>query len=106
MSKKPKTVWVGTIPVAPINAGEHRRLDRQIKNTQEILRKKYPEVHGKEVDWISHGYENGYLFFNVRFMDGKNFAIVCSSTIVTDIVDFSDMTTGDAVIIREYYKPR
>lgn len=69
-------------------------MDRQIKKKQKTLRKKYPEVHGKEVDWISHGYENEYLFLNVRFIDGKNFAIVCGSTIVTDLAVFSDMTIG------------
>ena len=106
MTKKQKTVWVGRTPVTPISAAEHRRLDKRIKKTQEKLRRRYPEVHGKKVDWISHSYEEGYLFFNVRFTDGKNFSILCSPAIVTDIVDFSDMKTGDAVIIREYYKRR
>ena len=64
----------------------------------------YPEVHGKKVDWISHWHEEGYLSFNVRFTDGKNFSILCSPTIVTNVVDFSDVKTGDSVIIREYYK--
>jgi hypothetical protein len=104
MSKKQKTVWVGSTPVTPISAAEHRRLDKRIKKTQEKLRRRYPEVHGKRVDWISHSYEEGYLFFNVRFTDGKNFSILCRPAIVTDIVDFSDMKTGDNVIIREYYK--
>jgi hypothetical protein len=42
--------------------------------------------------WIgfSHWHEEGYLSFNVRFTDGKNFSILCSPTIVTNVVDFSD----------------
>lgn len=105
-TKKPKVVTVNGIAVTPISAAERRRLDRRIKKKHEKLRRRYPEVHGKKVDWISHGYEEGYLYFNVRFTDGKNFSITCSAAIVTNIVDFSDMKTGDDVIIREYYKRR
>ncbi len=72
----------------------------------EKLRRRYPEVHGKKVDWISHWYEEGLCFFSVRFTDGKNFCVACHPEIVTDIVDFSDMKTGDEVSIREYYKRR
>jgi len=59
MTKKPKTVWVGSIPVTPISAAEHRRLEKRIKKKHEKLRRRYPEVHGKKVDWISHSYEEG-----------------------------------------------
>jgi NurA-like 5'-3' nuclease len=97
---------VDGIPVRPMNAAEHRRLDRRIKKKHRKLRRRYPEVHGKKVDWISHWYEEGYLSFNVRFTDGKNFSILCSPTIVTNIVDLSDMKTGNNEIIREYYKRR
>jgi hypothetical protein len=106
MTKKPKTVWAGSIPGRTISPAEHRRLDQRIKKKHEQLRRRYPEIHGKKVDWISHSYEEGLVFFNVRFTDGKNFSITCHPVIVTDIVDFSDMKTGDDVIIREYYQRR
>ena len=106
MTKKPKLVMVDGIPIKPMNAAEHRRLDRRIKKKHQKLRRRYPEVHGKKVDRISHWYEEGYLSFNVRFTDGKNFSILCRPTIVTNIVDFSDMKTGNDEIIREYYKRR
>jgi hypothetical protein len=106
VGKKRKVVWVGSTPITPISAAEHMHLDKRIKKKHEKLRRRYPEVHGKKVDWISHGYEEGYLYFNVRFTDGKNFSISCSPAIVTDFVDFSDMKTGDDVIIREYYRRR
>src|SRR3989442_10983846 len=89
--KKTKVVLVDGIPIKPISPAEHRRLERRIKKKYEKLRRRYPEVHGKKVDWISHGSEEGYLFFSVRFTDGKNFSILCSPIILTDIVDFSDM---------------
>ena len=106
MTKKPEVVVVDGIPIKPISAAEHRRLDRRIKKKHEKLRRCYPEVHGKKVDWISHWYEEGLCFFSVRFTDGKNFCVACHPQIVTDIVDFSDMKTGDEVSIREYYKRR
>ena len=99
-------MMVDGIPVKPISAAEHIRLDKRIEKKHEKLRRRYPELHGKKVDWISHGYKEGYLYFNVRFMDGKEFSISCSPVIVTDFVDFSDMKTGDDVIIREYYRRR
>src|SRR5467141_4227785 len=104
--KKPKAVCDGDTPVTPIAAKERRKIDKSIKEKYEKLRRRYPEVHGKKVDWISHGYEEGYLYFNVRFTDGKNFSISCSPAIVSDFVDFSDMKTGDDIIIREYYHRR
>ena len=104
--KKPKAVMVDGIPIKPISPAEHMRLDRRIKKKYEKLRRRYPEVHGKKVDWISHWYEEGLCFFNVRFTDGKNFSVACHPVIVTDSIDFSDMKTGDDVIIREYYRRR
>jgi hypothetical protein len=106
MTKQPKVVTVEGIPIKPISAAEHKRLERRIKKKHEQMRRQYPEVHGKKVDWISRWYEEGLCFFNVRFTDGKNFSVACHPIIVTDFVDFSDMKTGDEVIIREYYKRR
>ena len=106
MTNKSKVVMVDGIPTKPISAAEHWRLERRIKKKHEKLRRRYPEVHGKTVDWISHWYEEGLCFFNVRFTDGKNFSVACHSLIVTDSVDFSDMKTGDDVVIREYYRRR
>src|SRR5205823_12348379 len=57
-----------------ISPAEHRRLERQIKEKYEKPGRRYPEVHGEEVEWISHWHEEGYLSFNVRFTDVKNVA--------------------------------
>jgi hypothetical protein len=61
--KKSKIVMVDGIPIRPISAAEHRRIDRRIKKKNEKRRKRYREVHGKRVDWISHWIEEGILFF-------------------------------------------
>ena len=107
MTKKgPRVVTVDATPAKPISAAEHRRLDSRIKKKHEKLRKRYPEVHGKKVDWISHWHEEGLCVFEVRFTDGKNFSVVCHGEIVTDNINLSNVKTGDEVIIREYYKRR
>jgi hypothetical protein len=100
--KKSKRVMVDGIPIKPISAAEHRRLDRRIKKKYEKLRKRYRELHGKRVDWISHWVEEGILFFTVRFTDGKCFSVTYSPCVILDSVDFSDMSTGDEVILKQY----
>jgi hypothetical protein len=45
--KKSRIVMVDGIPIKPISAAEHRRIDRRIKAKNEKLRKRYREVHGK-----------------------------------------------------------
>ena len=102
--KKSKAVMVDGTPVKPLSAAERKRLDRQIKRKHEKLRKRYREVHGKKVDWISHWIEEGILFFTVRFMDGKCFSVTYSPCVTLDTVDFSDMSSGDDVILKEYYR--
>src|SRR5208283_947606 len=67
--KKPKIVWVGGTPITPITAKESRRIDKRIRKHREKLRKRYPEVHGKVVDYISHSIDDGTLFFSVAFKD-------------------------------------
>jgi hypothetical protein len=40
----------------------------------------------------------------VRFTDGKCFSVTYSPGVVLDTVDFSDMSTGDERILRQYYQ--
>jgi hypothetical protein len=103
--KKPKIVWVGSTPVSPITAKESRKIEKRIRKRREKLRQRYPEVHGKVVDYISHSIEDGTLFFSVAFNDKTNFSLrfTCEMFIVG--ADFADMRTGDLEMIREYMKP-
>lgn len=102
--KKSKRVIVDGIAIKSLSAAEHRRLDKRIKKKHEKLRNRYREVHGKRVDWISHWIDEGILFFTVRFTDGKCFSVTYSPCVTLDTVDFSDMSTGDNVIVKEYYQ--
>lgn len=103
--KKAKVVWVGSTPITPVSAKECRRIDKRIKKRYERLRKRYPEVHGKVVDFISHSIEDGTLYITVRFKDKTDFSLryACDMSVVG--ADMCDAKTGDFEIIREYMRP-
>ena len=105
MTKKRQT-RVGNVEVTPVTAEEHRRIDRRIKKRYDRLRKRYKEIRGKKVDWIDHHYCEGFLYVGIRFTDGTYFSLEFSPSIVTERIEFSDMSSGDDVIIREYYRRR
>ena len=106
MTKKPKTVRVSNIEVTPITAKERKKLNERIEERYDKLRRRYKEVRGKRVDWISYNYEEGLLYVGIRFMDGTYFSLDFSPQIVTDGVEFSDMSSGDDKILKVYYRRR
>jgi hypothetical protein len=102
---KPKAVQVGNITVAPISAKQQKILEEKIKKRHERLRRRYREVHGKIVDWVSHSLvEDGSLYVSIRFMDKTDFSLQFSPTILTDSIEFSDISTGNFKMIREYHR--
>ena len=103
MKKKPNTVRIGKTEIKPVSAREHKRLENRIRSRHEKLRKKYPEIHGKVVDWISHNVEEDSLYVNIRFKDKTDFSLRFSPRIEPDYVDLSDSSTGDFKLVREYY---
>jgi hypothetical protein len=104
-AKQPKVVWVGSTPITPISTKEHRQLEKRIKKRHEQLRKLYPEVQGKVVDFITHTIEDGTLYFTVRFKDKTAFCLRYTSDMFIVGADLSDWRSGDYHIIREYIKP-
>jgi len=103
MAQKAKA-GVDHISVKPISAAERKRLEKRIQQKHEKLRRRYREVHDKKVDWISHWIEEGILFFTVRFTDGKCFSVTYSPSLILDTVDLSDTSTGDDIILKNYYQ--
>jgi hypothetical protein len=102
---KPKAVQVGNITVAPISAKQQKILEEKIKKRHERLRRRYREVHGKIVDWVSHSLvEDGSLYVSIRFMDKTDFSLQFSPTILTDSIELSDISTGNFKMIREYHR--
>ena len=103
--KKRKVACGGETALTPISAAEHRRLEKRIKKKHEKLRRRYPEVHGKVVDFINHTVADGTLYFSVRFKDKTDFSLRYSCGMFVVGADISDMSAGDLEIIREYMKP-
>jgi hypothetical protein len=104
MPKKPKVVWVGSTPITPISAKERRKINKSIKKRHERLRKRYPEVHGKVVDFISHSIEDGTLYISVRFKDKTDFSLRYACDMFVVGADICDVKTGDYEMIREYMR--
>jgi hypothetical protein len=105
MRKKPKTVWVGNTPVTPLTSKERRNLHKLMKRRLDMRRRKYPEVRGKVVDFISHSIDDGVLRMNVCFKDETLFSLRYACDMFLVGADISDWTTGNYEIIREYMKP-
>ena len=89
-----------------INAAELRKTDNRIKKREDKHRRRYKAIHGKKVDFIKHWLEENILFISIRFMDGTNFSIQYEPTVELVGVEYSDMSSGDDVILKQYYRRR
>ena len=88
-----------------ITAKERREIGKRSKQREERLRWKYPEVHGKVVDFITHTINDGTLYFTVRFEDKTSFCLRYACDMFAVGADLSDWKSGDYNIIREYMRP-
>lgn len=88
-------------PSTLITSEERRKLDAQSQKLYDRLRHKYPEVHGRVVDFISNSVEDGTLYFAVRFTDKTDFSLRYPCKIAFVGADISDFQTGDFKLIRE-----
>ena len=105
MRKKPKIAWVGSTPVTPLTAEEHKKLNKLMKKRLLMRRKKYPEVRGKVVDFITHTIDDGTLYFTVHFKDKTSFCLRYASDMFAVGAELSDWQSGDFHILREYMRP-
>ena len=80
-------------------------METRSKLREARLRRKYREVRGEVVDFITHTIDDGTLYFTVHFMDQTSFCVryVCDMFAVG--AELSDWQSGDFHIIREYMKP-
>jgi hypothetical protein len=103
--KKPKAVCDGDTPLTPITTKKRSKIRKLIKKKYDGLRRRYPEVHGKVVDVITHSIEDGALYFTVRFKDKTDFPLRYACDMFVAGTDFCDFKTGDFEMIREYTTP-
>ncbi|MGC2333405.1 MAG: hypothetical protein WA581_18280 [Candidatus Acidiferrales bacterium] len=88
-----------------ITAEERRQIEKRSKQREARLRRKYPEVHGKVVDFITHTIDDGTLYFTVRFKDQTSFCLRYACYMFVVSADLSDWRDGNYNVIREYMKP-
>jgi len=91
--------------MAPITPKERQEMERRSKQREGRLRGKYPEVHGKVVDFITHTIDDGTLCFTIRFTDQTSFCVRYGCDMFAVGAELSDWQSGDFHIIREYMKP-
>jgi hypothetical protein len=103
--RKPKAVCDEDTPLTPITSKERRELDKSIKKKYDRFRTRYPEVHGRVLDFITHSIEDGTLYFSVRFKDKTDFSLRYACDMLVVGADFCDFKTGDFEMIREYMRP-
>jgi hypothetical protein len=88
-----------------ITSKERKEIERRSKQREERLRRKYPEIHGKVVDFITQTIADGTLSFMVRFADKTSFCLRFACGMLALGAELSDWQSGDFHIIREYMKP-
>jgi hypothetical protein len=103
--RESKVAPAADTPLTPLTAKERRNLDERIKKKYDRFRRRYPEIHGKVVDFITHSIEDGTLYFTVRFKDKTDFSLRYACDMFVVGADFCDFKTGDFEMIREYMRP-
>jgi hypothetical protein len=89
-----------------LSAKERKQIEQRLNSRYEALRKKYPEVKGKIVDFITHAVEDETLFFTVRFTDKTIFSLRYQCEFVAIGAERGDWKTGDLKMIRQYMKAK
>lgn len=89
-----------------ISKVERRRLDLEHEKRKDKLRKKFPEIHGKLLDYLTHSYENGWLYVTLYFTDGTDFSLdfaVNEPAVVPKLIEYGKYVDGEYKNIRTYY---
>ncbi len=89
-----------------ISSRERKQIKQRLNRRYEALRKKYPEVHGKVVDFITRTVEDGTLYFTVRFTDKTSFTLQYQCEFIAVGAELGDWKTGDLQLVRQYMKPK
>jgi hypothetical protein len=88
----------------PITPKQRKKPHKLMKKRLEMRHKKYPEVRGKVVDYISHSIDDGTLCMNVCFKDRTIFSLRYTCDIFVVGADISDWKTGNYDIIRTLFE--
>jgi hypothetical protein len=92
-----------------ITAKERLKLDIEHEKRKDKLRRRFPEIHGKLLDYVTHSYEDGWLYVNLYFTDGTNFSLdftVNEPAIVPKIIELGKYEEGEYKNLRTYLHRR
>jgi hypothetical protein len=103
--KSRRTLFEGGIPTTRITVKKWKKLTNEIERSHAKLRKKYPEIHGKKVDFVTHTARGTMVFFTIQFTDQTVFSLRYACDMFVVGADLDDVRTGDYELIREYMKP-
>src|SRR5215510_4997165 len=103
--KDPRSKSVPCAGVTFAGLKGRKRLAQSIEKSHDKLRKRYPEIHGKTMDYVTHTVDGNMLFFTIHFTDQTLFSLryACEMSVVGAELD--DERTGDCELICEYMKP-
>ena len=89
-----------------ISKAERKKMDRWHKKRKDKLRNKFPEIHGKLLDYLTHSYANGWLYVTLYFTDGTDFSLdfsVNEPAVVPKLIEYGKYVDGEYKNIRTYY---
>jgi hypothetical protein len=90
-----------------ISAKERKKLDRFHEKRKHRQRRQYPEIHKKTLDYVTHSFEDGWLYVSIYFTDSTNFSLdfsINEPAIVPKIIEFGKYVDGDYENIRTYFR--
>ena len=102
---KPKALRSQGKSFTPISQAERVKIAKRLAKRYELWRRKYPEVRGKVVDFVSNSVDDGTLYFTIRFTDKTELTLQYRSRMLASGADLFDVETGDLNLIRRYIRP-
>lgn len=83
--------------MARTSAKGRRKLELDHERRKDGLRRKYPEIRGKLLDYITHSYGDGWLHVILYFADATNFSLhftVNEPSIVPKLIEVWEIRGG------------
>ena len=85
-----------------ISSKERARIKQRVESRNERLRKRYPEVHGKTLDFVSYAVEEQTLFITLRFDDGADFSLRFTCELSMEGAELCEVKDGNFRVLRHY----
>ena len=87
-----------------LSTAEDKRLGQAIKRKHRVLRRRYPEIRGKQIDWVTHHVNDGTLYVDIRFQDGTEFYLTFDPHIAIRSAVLWNPGKSDGEVIRTYLR--